>query len=110
MLNVALTNPRIKEHFSDGDAPIVMQEYYEIKESNDIRLIYGHQPVEILSKEEIAMNNIEKYLVVSDITVGPRSTTVSFRAMPQRYKGFLDYFKKVDGVWRLDENLRLNKS
>ena len=52
MLEIALTNPEIREYFEDTTRNIVVQEYYEIKTENNISINCFDKPVELKSKEE----------------------------------------------------------
>lgn len=107
MLETALTNPKIRKYFEDTTKRIVVQEYYEIKRSNDIVLTCFNKPVDLKSKEEIESEQIEEYLVVDEINIGLNSAMIDFQVMPEFYIGILIFFSKENGYWKLKKRRTL---
>jgi len=103
LINIALTNPELEKYFDSKDGQLKIQEYFEIREENNVELNYKGNNAVILSKEEIERNQIEEYLVIDEITIGLNSAMIDFQIMPEFSVGILDFFKKENGDWKLNK-------
>ena len=103
MLNTALTNPELKKYFKDTTINLVVQEYFEIKKSNNIKLSCFGKPVVLMSEAEIKAAGFVDYLIIDQVNVGLTSAMVDFQVMPEFYVGILDFFENENEVWKLNE-------
>lgn len=106
MLEVALTNPKLKEYFDDSTKNLIVQEYFEIRKTNNIELTYFGQPIKLMSELEIKSDSIKKYLIIDEVNIGLNSAMIDFQVMPEFSVGVLDFFDKQNGEWILNEKNR----